>query len=201
MKQKAQFIACSLFCLVALSLGLTANSLAQSSKSESAPSSGQEEKQVLQMLLSEVHQLRLAMQQANVNAYRTQIILERMRMQQTRVDKLAHDLAELQMQTNESASNRPRMEERLKELEASANQEADPVRRANLISEFKDLKFTLDQRNTWEQQQRERESQLNRTLQTEQAKLADFSEQLDGVLRDLEKLLLPDKAAPAPRRN
>ncbi|MBL8186512.1 MAG: hypothetical protein JNK38_00815 [Acidobacteria bacterium] len=200
MTRKIRSIAFSILCLIIFCCGLSGNSLAQSNKSEVAPVNSQDDTQVLRMLLNEVRQLRLTLQQTNVNAYRTQIALERLRLQQTRVDKLTRDLAELQMQMNEAASNRPRLAERLKELEASINQESDTARRANLTMEYKDLKFNLAQRDEWEQQQRDHEAQLNRLLQVEQAKLSEYNEQIDSLQRDLERLLISDKPASPPNR-
>src|SRR5262245_15647173 len=50
--------------------------------------------QTLQALVIEVHQLRMAIQRANLNTYYAQITTERIKLQQQRVDRLTAQLGE-----------------------------------------------------------------------------------------------------------
>ena len=69
--------------LLLAALGLTSLGHPQTATNSSAQG---ENAQVMQSLLSEVHQLRLAIQRSNLNTYHAQIAIERMRLQQQRVD-------------------------------------------------------------------------------------------------------------------
>lgn len=143
--------------------------------------------QVLRALLTEVRELRMTLQRVNVKAYRMQIGLERLRQQQARVDQFSRELTEVRMNLAEATANRPRMAERLKEMEARFNQETDPAVRANLEAECKDFKYNLEQLVTSLEQQKARESELSRILQEEQDRLDQISAQLDSLSRELER--------------
>lgn len=153
------------------------------SKRESAADEGQ----VLKALLTEVRELRMTLQRVNVKAYRMQIGLERLRQQQARVDQFSRELAEVRMNLAEATANRPRMAERLKEMEARLSQETDPTGRANLDAECKDFKYNLEQLTTSLEQQRSRESELSGILQEEQDRLAQINAQLDSLSSEFER--------------
>src|SRR5712692_11820915 len=79
----------SLLCLVGFLCLLPTNVSAQSEK----PASAQPDcDQTLRQLLTEVHELRLAVQRATVNNTRFQMLIERVRVQQTHVDSLSRQL-------------------------------------------------------------------------------------------------------------
>src|SRR5215475_6591264 len=80
-------------CLLALAVvGLT--SLAASRAFTDSAARAAQNDPTLQALLSEVHELRVALQRSNLNTYHAQITIERMKLQQQRVDRLQAQLDE-----------------------------------------------------------------------------------------------------------
>ena len=172
-----------ILCVAIICFGITTTPLAQSSSKEGELSSStvQDDMQLLQALLDEVHKLRLAVQQSNINSHRTQIMIERIRIQQERVNSLSRELSDIRISLDDAKLNRPRMAERLKDMEARLNQEADQGFRAALESEYKEFKQTVEQQAIMEQQQHDREIQLTQALQVEQNKLEEFNSQLEEL--------------------
>ncbi|MEK6323714.1 MAG: hypothetical protein AABN33_18895 [Acidobacteriota bacterium] len=142
--------------------------------------------QLLRSLIDEVRQLRLAIERSNLSAYRVQIAIERMRLQQGRVDAIARDLENVRLQLSNMKMSRAQAEARVKDLEDLMNNEADTARKAPLERQYKEAKRNLDAQGKWEEQQRERETQLNIRLQEEGAKLADVNNRLDVLERELQ---------------
>src|SRR6185436_1483910 len=88
--------------------------------------------QTLQVLLGEVHQLRLAMQRANLNTYHAQITIERMKLQQQRVDRLTAQLDQVRNQLAETRKPLSWIPATIKNDEMRLTQEPDAARRADL---------------------------------------------------------------------
>ena len=135
--------------------------------------------QVVQELLSEVHQLRVAMQQMSVNAYRGQIMVERLRLQQESVGRLSRDLQDVRSGITELTALEPVAKERAADAEDQFERGVigEPrVKeiRANLV----DLKRRL-------QSLVEREGQLSIELTQERNNLADLNKRLDELEREI----------------
>lgn len=173
-----------LLCLAVLCLVTPTRAFAQSGKPVEPVQTG--DGQLLRSLLDEVRQLRLAIERSNLSAYRVQIAIERMRLQQGRVDALVRDLENLRLQVSNMKMTRAQAEARVKDLEDLMNNEADTARKAPLERQYKEAKRNLDAQGKWEEQHREREAQLNFRLQEEGAKLADFNNRLDALERELQ---------------
>lgn len=144
------------------------------------------QEQILQALLTEIRQLRLAFERTNMNLFRAQILVERIRLQQNRVDGLQQQLEEVRNQTSDSGLNQTQLAERTRDIESRINQERDPKARSDLENERKELKNLVDQQGAWEQRQREKENQLMAQIQTEQDKLKRLNDRLDAFERELE---------------
>src|SRR5262245_60735522 len=149
-----------------------------------------ENEQTMRALLNEVRQLRLAIQRSNLSAYHAQVIIERMRSQQQSVDRLADRLRETRDQAANWKMHMPlaqaEHQERLKNMEDSLNDPVDANTRRAREGEIDLIKKRLGviaQEEAW---LREKESQLAAQLQIEQARLAEFNEQLDALQRELE---------------
>jgi hypothetical protein len=146
-----------------------------------------EDARTINSLLSEVHQLRLVLQRGNLNTYRAQIAVERMRLQQEQVFNLRRELETIRTQLLNSKRFHSEMEDRVKELEAQANQETDPTRRAMLDRQFRESKRNLDGQIQWEDALREKETQLANQQSIEQGRLNELSDRLEAMERELEK--------------
>lgn len=149
-----------------------------------AESPQSEERQILKDLLEEVRQLRRELQRTNAASQRLLITLERIRLQQTRVDALARSLQTVRSQLDEMRETRTRIEGELKDSEdrRSSVPENDA---ATLESQIKEMKYRLTALTRQEEQARTRESDLNTDLQTAQTNISDLNKDLDTMMRQL----------------
>ena len=143
------------------------------------------DEQITKALLEEVRLLRQTLQRLNLNAYRSQIIVERIRAQNDRVARLSRsledtrdELADVQVMTNQFS-------ERAKAIEKQLQEESDEKRRAPIESEYREMKYLLDINRQKEQRLRERETRLSEQVRVEQAKLDDFEGRLDALEREI----------------
>lgn len=151
-----------------------------------APSQSSADPQMLQSLLSEVRELRLALQRSNLTTFRTQVALERLRLQMGRVESLRESLERTREELANERSTRLGMADQLKELEDRISAEKGAAKRESLITEQTELKTALNQASFREEQQREKENRLSSELQVEQTKLDEMSNKLETMERKLE---------------
>jgi hypothetical protein len=155
--------------------------------------------QTLQALLSEVRQLRLAIQRANLNTYYAQITTERMKLQQQRVDRLTAQLGEARNQLAGTRKELAGKAAALKGNEMGLAQET-ASERADRERYGQRLKAELDELAQKEQHEQAVETQLNAQLQLEQIKLTEFNERLDKLERELETEMSNEKPQQSGKR-
>jgi len=149
--------------------------------------------QTMQALLSEVHQLRLAIQRSNLNTYHAQVTLERLRLQQQQVDRLNDKLGGARALIAQVQTEKSRLQEDIPRLEAQLSQESDPGKRRDLELRHQMIKLEVDRLLENISQQRELESQLNAQVQVEQAKLNALNDRLDTLQKELENVDKPQQ--------
>jgi hypothetical protein len=142
--------------------------------------------QVLQSLLTEVRELRIALQRSNLTTFRTQVALERMRLQIERVQKSRESLDRTREELANEKSSRQSIADRMKELESQISAERDELKRGQLNADQIELKNALNQAGFREEQQREKENRLSAELQDEQTKLDEMNNKLEAMERKLE---------------
>src|ERR1700731_2042465 len=71
--------------------------------------------QTLRQLLTEVRELRLAVQRATVSTARFEMLIERVRVQQAHVDALSRQLENVRSQAVEMKAAKPQMEQQIKD--------------------------------------------------------------------------------------
>jgi predicted nucleic acid-binding Zn-ribbon protein len=145
-----------------------------------------EENQTMRTLLSEVRQLRKTMQTTLLNAYRGQIILERMRLANEQVEKMVQKLEVARDEVEKIERTIPRMDEQTKVMETVMQQETDPGKRAKLEFEFKDTRQQVERYKVLLSRAREREQQLSTELRASQARLTELESRLDLLEREIE---------------
>ncbi len=154
--------------------------------SAEAQSSKTPDDKTLQALLNEVRLLRETLQRINLNAYRSQMIVERIREQNDRVTRLDRTLEG----TRDEMANLPaqinQISERARTVESQIQQESDLKQRSQLEEMQKELKSFRDQQREKLERLRERESRLTTELQAEQGKLSDLEGRLDALEREIE---------------
>ncbi len=190
----------SLFVSALLVLAVLSLSLLTAAKAFSSSAQPLQSDQTLQTLLGEVHQLRLVLQRANLNTYHAQITIERMKLQQQRVDRLTTQLGEIRNQLAETRKPLSWIPATMKNDEMRLAQETDVAKRADLERSIQSLKVDLEEATRKEQQQQIYEAQLQAQLQSEQAKLAELNERLDSLQRELETQMSNDKPQPSGKR-
>lgn len=148
--------------------------------------SSKEDKQVLRTLLDEVRQLRLALQRSNALNHKVQIALERLRLQQARVDSLTRSLENLRTRISDLKNARPQMEEQIKNADEMIARATEQNRREEIEHQLKEMKTRLASWSREEEQLREREVALSSELQIEQNKLNELHGQLENMVRQLD---------------
>jgi len=172
-----------LLCLVTFCYVGPTRTLAQTRRSaELAPD---HQDQILQQLLTEVRELRLAVQRATVNNTRFQMLIERVRVQQGHVEALSRQLEAIRTQLSDMRTAQPQMEQQIKDGEEFMEHATDLNRRAELESRIKVMKGGLERMARESDQLRDREAATNSEVQISQAKLNELNAQLDSLMGEL----------------
>jgi len=153
----------------------------------------------IQSLLNEVRLLRKTLQQTGLNAYRSQIILERMRAHNEQVVRLTRMLDDVRNDMEKVQSTIPRMIEQGKMIESMIDQETDMTKRARLEFDSKETKRMVDDYKLILERHRAREQQLSGQLRDEQAKLVELENRLDALEREIENEIERQRAEDAPQ--
>jgi hypothetical protein len=141
-----------------------------------------DDQRLIKALLDEVRLLRQAFQRLNLNAYRSQILVERIRAQNDKVARLTRSVEEARDELAETLTSANQLNERVKSTESTIEHEPNAKQRAQMEAE---LKYMLDMHKQREQRLREREQRLSEQLRLEQAKLDDFEGRLDALEREI----------------
>jgi len=164
------------FVIVLLAFVVAPQGYAQSGN---PPTAASKPDQVIRELLSEVHQLRVAMQHMSVNAYRGQIMVERLRLQQEQVSRLTRDLHDVRNGIAELKAHEPVAKERLDDAEDQF------VRGVLSEVRIKELRANIVDMKRRQQTLSERETVLSNELEQERNKLTDINERLDALEREV----------------
>src|SRR5258708_37983891 len=119
-----------LLCLVALCFISPSTTLAQSNK-PAEPTLGDRD-QTLKQLLTEVRELRLAVQRATVSNTRFQMLIKRVRVQQSHVNALSRQLENVRSQVAGMRAEKPQMEQQIKDAEELLARTPEPNAQADL---------------------------------------------------------------------
>ena len=141
--------------------------------------------QTLKQLLTEVRELRIALQRASFNNSRFQMLIERLRVEQTHVDSMRRDLEGVRAQLSELQTVKPRLEQQLKEAQDELDRTTDPSAHSSVESRIQDLKTNLARFATELERLRGRETALDSEFQSAQAKLNELNSQLDALMNEM----------------
>jgi len=158
---------------------------AQAQSNKPAESTQGDRDQTLKQLLTEVRELRLAVQRATVNNTRFQMLIERVRVQQAHVDSLSRQLENLHSQVAEMKAAKPQIEQQIKDAEDLLDRTTDPNAHAELDSRIKGGKTNLARLAQEDERLRNRETAVDTELQSAQAKLNELNSQLDALMSEL----------------
>ena len=158
---------------------------AQAQTNKPADSAQGDRDQTLKQLLSEVRELRLAVQRATVSNTRFQMLIERVRVQQAHADALSRQLESVRSQVAEFKATKPQMEQQIKDAEDLLDRTPDPSAHADLESRIKGGRANLVRLAQEDERLRNRETALDTELQGVQAKLNELNGQMDALMSEL----------------
>lgn len=138
-----------------------------------------------QVLINEIRELRRTLQDYTIANVRVQIAIERLKVQQMRVDHLSNEKETLQSQIEEAVTSYQQAEDVAKSFEQQIVAESDPITRINIEREQKNTTNILEQHKRREQRLRERGVQLAAQLQIERAALTELHNNLEGLEKAL----------------
>ena len=179
-----------------LLLFTTANSAAAQVK--------REPDQTIEELLQEVRMLRQALQtlqRMSVDTYRSQLLVDRIRVIREDVRNLTESLDNTRDLLSKTHATIPQFTERHKILEARAQAEVDQNKKAELELEAKQVKDALERYKAQVEPLKEREQKLAAELNAEKIRLDDLESRLDLLERTIEtdrRKLEVDKPPKAP---
>ena len=168
---------CTFFCLVTFIVLSSQRSYAQSETTSLSPQITQA--QMLKELLDEVRQLRLDLSRMNGIAYRAQIVVDRLKLQQEQVNRLTQELNRVNTEISEVKSERPGLKEQIEALEKKWETGLIPD------TELKAAKGAMERLNQREQNLVEREPQLTAELNIERGNLEALKMRLDEIEREI----------------
>lgn len=167
---------------------LCAGSVSRGQSNGAASAGVSQRDQVLQELLGEVRQLRTALQQISTNAFRGQVLVERLRLQQEQINRLTQELSSISNQISEIRSSQATAKVKLEESEKGQD---TGVVSPLLTARYKEV---LEGLKRQEQTLTEREIQVTAQLETERTRLNDLYRRLDAL--ELEMIATPRENKP-----
>ena len=141
----------------------------------------------LAALLTDVHALRIAMEQSATLAPRVQVTLARLNIEEQRIAQLSVQLDRARQELTEARLRGQKWADDLPDVEKRLQTEADEKERRGLESALRDLKKQLKAQGTLEEQLQTRESDATQALNMEQTRWMELNARLD----ELERLLAP----------
>jgi hypothetical protein len=150
--------------------------------------------QLVQAMLIEFRLLRAELRRMSVNAHRSQVVLQRIRLAQEQVVQLRRDLSDIHDKLDEIRPQQPKMR-RYIEIKTKH-------RDAGLTDDsfVKDLREAAEELDNRERALAHKESLLTAELSTEEANLAALNNRLDEIERDMVQPVPGDDGAPAKRQ-
>jgi hypothetical protein len=144
----------------------------------------------MQELLNEVRQLRMALQRMSLASYRTQVMVERLRLQQDHVGRINTELSGVRNKLSEVKAQNSQMMQMFGTVEDKVESGVAPP------SEMNAMKVAIDEFKKLEQTLTEREIELSNELNTERANLTDLKGRLDALEREM-SLTVDEEKKPA----
>jgi hypothetical protein len=144
------------------------------------------DQQVTRTLISEIQQLRLAIERSTLLNARTQLAVSQLQLQESSLSRIKQQLDDARSQAPGLNGQKVRIAETIKQLEQNRTTVTDPREAADLELRLKEMRLELDQANAMEQVRSARESDLAVQLQTAQADIADARSRIAEMERALD---------------
>src|ERR1700682_606960 len=140
----------------------------------------------LQALVTEIHQLRLAVERASATTPKIQITLQRLQLQEERVTRISEQLADVRKQLAASSDRNPFPSTFMQSLNTKLEQEQDATKKKEIEEQLHQMTAMVEQQARMLQQLRTKEAELAATLRIEQAKSDELNDHLATLERSLD---------------
>jgi hypothetical protein len=144
------------------------------------------DQQVTRTLISEIQQLRLAIERSTLLNARTQLAVSQLQLQESSLSRIKQQLDDARSQAPGLNGQKVRIAETIKQLEQNRTTVTDPREAADLELRLREMRLELDQANAMEQVRSARESDLAMQLQTAQAEIVDSRSRIAEMERALD---------------
>jgi predicted nucleic acid-binding Zn-ribbon protein len=173
----------TLLALLALGVATPANSQSTGTATPARPVAqrGPED-----ALLKEVRLIRETLQQAQGNVQREQMLVERIRTHDQRVERLDRQLTEIRDEIGGIEVHVRQMDERGKAMDLQVQRSNDPAQRRALEMESNEMKFTQESQRQRLDRLRARESEITAALNREERTLRNLEARLEALDREIE---------------
>ena len=141
-----------------------------------------------QALLVEVRQLRQALERSTLIGPRIQIAVERVKMQQDALSRVAQVAEESRKDLERAQDTLRGLTAKIKDSDAVVNQIANPEERKQVDSELREVKSRVEHFQAAEQSARARDAELQNRLRQEQALLDAANDRLNQIERALDQV-------------
>lgn len=148
-------------------------------------------------MVRELRMIREILQRAQGNAQREQMLIERIRTHDQRVERLDQQRTALQDEIAGLEVHVRQIEQREKSLDLQLQRHTEPSQRQSIESELKEMRFTQESQRQRLERLRQRESELAAALQREERTLRALEIRLEVLDRELEAQARSNPAAGA----
>ncbi|MGH9723268.1 MAG: hypothetical protein ACRD8O_23910 [Bryobacteraceae bacterium] len=140
----------------------------------------------MQALVSEMRQLRMAVERVASAVTRIQITMQRLQMQEQKVARLSDLTSQVRRDLTRTSSESAQLAEALRSSESRLAHEQDQARRKVLEDQLGAMKGAIERNARNEQLLRAQEAEVAGNLRAEQARLDDLNDRLATVEKALE---------------
>jgi chromosome segregation ATPase len=141
---------------------------------------------VTQTLISEIQQLRMAIERSTLLNARTQLAISQFQLQEQSVARLTTQLSEVRARAAESGGMLKRLTQELQETEQRRTTISDPKMARELDDHIRDMKARLEQFTSMETARAAREGELSVQLQQTQSAIAASRARIEEMERALD---------------
>ena len=173
MKRASICLLLSLITLLAMSYEAFAQSTSPSASARPGP------EQLLEELVKEVRQLRAEVHRLGIAAYKGQVLVENLRIQQAQVNRISRELSEVRERIEETRVKQQKLKALIERMEKEFE---TGMKSGEGMSEMKD---ELEAVKKSEHRLIEQESLLTSDLNVQRMKLAELEERLNAIDKEL----------------
>jgi hypothetical protein len=152
-----------------------------------AAQSVEPDQRITQTLISEIQQLRIAIERSTLLNARTQLAISQLQMQEATVTRLSAEHEEARTKERGLAAQHTALGERIAELQSRRSAvDLQPKQRDDIDASIKNMKAEQEQLALWQPQQSAREGEIASQLQAAQKQIADSRTRIADMERALD---------------